>query len=170
MYNRNQSQRQNAPDIPIWVDNTGTATPAGPFPVNNNNQFILRPIANNQQGQLPACLPHTSTAPFPVEFWSHTVSTVTTLPIDPTSPTTLYADPQVLTRAQATQYPPQGLPVITEALPFGYQVRGGWHIGYLNDVIYERQHRIHRTVPRVQCILIKYTQTGPCTLSHPLGG
>ncbi|KAH8670772.1 hypothetical protein BGZ61DRAFT_363329 [Ilyonectria robusta] len=140
MYNRNQSQRQNPQDIPIFVDHS--ATPAGPFPVNNNNPFILRPIANNQQVPLPARLPHISTAPFPVEYWR----SATTLPTDPTSPTMLYADPQALARAQATQYPPQGEPVITEVQPFGYQVRGEWHIGYLNNALYQRQERIHPDV------------------------
>ncbi|KAL6411763.1 hypothetical protein AUP68_04137 [Ilyonectria robusta] len=133
MYNRNQSQRQNPQDIPIFVDHS--ATPAGALPVNSNNQFILRPIANNQQTQHPACLPYASLTPFPVEYWRAT----TTLPTDPTSPTMLYADPQALARAQATQYPPQGQSVITEVLPFGYQLSGEWHVGFLNNVIAERQ-------------------------------
>ncbi|KAK5997931.1 hypothetical protein PT974_00298 [Cladobotryum mycophilum] len=135
MYNRSQSQRQNPRDIPIFVDNT--ATPAGPLAVNNNNQFVLRPIVNNQQARPPDQLYHASTMPFPVEIWR----SINTLPTDPTSPTMLYTDPQALARAQATQYPPQGQPMTVEALPYGYQLRGEWHIGYLNDTLYQRQQR-----------------------------
>ncbi|KAH8662769.1 hypothetical protein BGZ61DRAFT_368484 [Ilyonectria robusta] len=137
MYNRNQSQHQNAQGIPIYVDNT--ATPVGPFVVNSNNQFILRPIPNNQQAQHPSRIPHIATTPFPIELWRSS----TTLPTDPTSPTVLYADPRARARAQATRYPPQGQPVTTEVLPFGYQVRGEWHIGYLNHLMQQQQQRPH---------------------------
>ncbi|KAH6955946.1 hypothetical protein BKA56DRAFT_502986, partial [Ilyonectria sp. MPI-CAGE-AT-0026] len=143
-------------DIPIFVDNT--ATPAGPLIINSNNQFLLRPIANNQQAQPPARLPHASTIPFPVEVWR----SVTTLPTDPISPTMLYADPQALARAQTIQYPPQGQPVTVEVLPLGYQVRGEGHIGYLNDVLHQRQQRLlpdtspMRTYNRLQTLANSY--------------
>lgn len=66
-----------------------------------------------------------------------------TLPTDPVSPTVLYRDPQALARAQAVQYPPQGHPVTIEMRPTGYELRGEWHIGYLNLAVYERQQRPH---------------------------
>lgn len=75
--------------------------------------------------------------PFPVQLWR----SINTLPTDPTSPTMLYADPQALARAQATQYPPQGQPIVIQVLPYGYQLTGEWHIRYLNDVLSQRQQR-----------------------------
>lgn len=114
-----------------------SATLPGALAVNTNNQFVLRSIANNQQSRPPDCLPYALTMPFSVEYWrSHT-----TLPIDLTSSTRLYIDPQVLVRVQATQYPPQGQPVTIEMLLYGYQLRGEWHVGYLNNVIYYQQCR-----------------------------
>lgn len=135
MYNRNQSQRQNPQNIPVFVDYS--STPAGMPQVNSNNPFILRPIANNQQMQAPARLAHPTTMPFPVEYWRAN----TTLPTDPTSPTVLYADPQAYIRAHTTKYPPQGQPVTTQVLPFGYQLNGMWHVGFLDDVIAVGQQR-----------------------------
>lgn len=62
MYNRNQSQRQNPQDFPIFVDNT--ATPAGlVYPTNANIPATLHPTTNNQQQQQRPTNPHPGTQP-----------------------------------------------------------------------------------------------------------
>ncbi|KAH8646080.1 hypothetical protein BGZ61DRAFT_376979, partial [Ilyonectria robusta] len=87
-------------NIPVFVDYS--SIPTGILQVNSNNPFILCPITNNQQMQAPARLAHPTIMPFPVEYWRAN----TTLPIDLTSPTILYADPQAYIRAHTTKYPP----------------------------------------------------------------
>jgi hypothetical protein len=61
---QHQRQRQNPPNIPIFVDNT--ATGAG-LTLDQNNRFVLQPIENNQQAQAIGRYNHNTVPPFAVQ-------------------------------------------------------------------------------------------------------
>ncbi|RTE75425.1 hypothetical protein BHE90_010109 [Fusarium euwallaceae] len=137
MGNRDENQDQTPQDIPIFIDDT--ATLAGSNPENNDHKFVLQPIDDNRQEWSLDRIYYASIGrlPFPVEVWMY----INTSPTDPTSPTELYASPQALARAQATRYPPKGQPLTIDVLRWGYRVTGEWHIGYLVEVLHQRQQR-----------------------------
>lgn len=139
MYNRNQNQRQNPQDFPIFVDNT--STPAGVvYPTNANIPATLHVIAGNQQREQRPNDPHPGAQPLHMHYWW----VQNTLPNDPTTSNALYAqNPQALVTAQNTQYPPQGAPVAVLSRPWGYQVEGEWHIAYWNQQLQQRQQRVN---------------------------
>ncbi|KAI8712309.1 hypothetical protein NCS52_00586200 [Fusarium sp. LHS14.1] len=134
MFNRRQSQRQNPPDIPIFVDST--ATPARSAP---SNQWVLAPMPNNQQIQAPQrFIPIRDLPPFAVQQWyaQHT------LPTDERSAIVYFAtNPGARDRAYLTTYPPQGDPVYIHTLPWGWVAIGNWHVAYLNYALDQREAR-----------------------------
>ncbi|KAI8711131.1 hypothetical protein NCS52_00174600 [Fusarium sp. LHS14.1] len=136
-----QSQPQNPPNIPVFVD--ATATQVGGLPSNQNNRFILRPIENNQQAQATRRYNHNAVPPFPVQTWQ----LINTSLIDITSATVYFAaNPGAYAIASSTYFPPQGQPIIIDILAWGYEVTGQWHVAYLEDSLGHRQRQIEPNV------------------------
>lgn len=127
----------NTQDIPIYIC-PHTSTQAGSaYPSNQNQQYILQHISNNQQQQLRS-LPHPVANPLGLQHWwsQHTS------PSDPTSSNSLYRqNPRALITAQNTQYSPQGQPINEIPRPWGYQLEGEWHIVYMNQQLQRQQQR-----------------------------
>ncbi|EEU36817.1 uncharacterized protein NECHADRAFT_75712 [Fusarium vanettenii 77-13-4] len=135
MFNRRQSQRQNPPDIPIFVDST--VTPATRAP---SNQWVLAPIPNNQQIQAPQRFGPDDLPPFAVQQWyaQHT------LPTDERSATVYFdMNPGARDRAHLTGYPPRGEPVAVHTMPWGWLVTGNWHVAWLDHALNTQYHRPH---------------------------
>lgn len=132
-----QRQRQNPPDIPVFVDNT--ATLVGGLSLNQNNRFVLQPIENNQQAQAIGRYNHTAVPPFAVQTWR----LANTSPTDITSAAMYYAaNPGAYVTASSTYFPPQGQPIVIDRLAWGYKAAGLWHVAYLEDSLGGRQQRI----------------------------
>lgn len=117
----------------IYTDNT--ATPPMTLPVNQDNPYILRPIASNSQQNTH--LARLGASHYPVTRWM----AVNTQPGDILSRGLFLEDPQQRAIATATQYPPLGQPVEVSQVPAGYLVNGQWHYQYLHDVYQQQQQR-----------------------------
>ncbi|EEU34021.1 uncharacterized protein NECHADRAFT_85452 [Fusarium vanettenii 77-13-4] len=129
--------QNNAQNVPIYICPQTSTQPGLTYASNQNQQFVLQPIANNQQ-QPPRGMGHPMQNPMTYQHWwnQHT------LPSDPRSPNSLYRqNPQALVAARNTVYGPQGDALREVPRPGGYHLEGEWHVGYLGHQITQRQQR-----------------------------